>query len=258
MDNESVIFPIHYREAEMPKAPINKRFKIKTPSSIILLAIGVALTGAFAFTREQYKPVIDATNFQAKIDNPYFPLVPGTVWRYEERAGGETTESKITVMSETRAIMGVRCVTVHDLVTQNGLVKEDTWEWYAQDKEGTVWYFGDATKEYKAGGGVSTEGSWEAGVNGAQPGIILPAKAEPGRPYRQSYLAGRAEDMGQIIGTDQVVTVPAGTFSPCLVTKEWSLLESGTERKWYAGGIGVVQTQATGGDVSRLMSIKRP
>ena len=218
----------------------------------------LALTTALAIGREPYKPAIDPANFQSKVDNPYFPLVPGTTRKYEEKGGGETTENEITVTSDTKEIMGVKCIVVHDVVTQKGAVKEDTWDWYAQDKQGTVWYFGEATKEFKAGGRVSHEGSWEAGVNGAQPGIIMPGDPQPGKPFRQEYMPSKAEDMAQIIATNETLTVPAGTFTGCVKTKDWSMLESGNEYKWYAKGVGVVRTQATGGEVATLMSIKRP
>ncbi len=218
----------------------------------------VLLTSAFALGGEPYKPAIDPANFQSKVDNPYFPLVPGTTLKYEEKAGGETVENEITVMSDTKIIMGVKCVVVHDVVTEKGKVKEDTFDWYAQDKQGSVWYFGEETKEFKAGGSISHEGSWEGGVKGAQPGIIMPADPKPGNPYRQEYSPNNAEDMGQVVATNETVTVPAGTFTGCVKTKDWSLLESGNEYKWYAKGIGVVQAKTTKGEVEALLSIKRP
>ncbi len=218
----------------------------------------VALTSAFVIGGEPYKPTIDPANFQSKVDNPYFPLVPGTTLKYEEKAGGETDENEITVMSDTKVIMGVKCTVVHDVVREKGAVKEDTLDWYAQDKQGSVWYFGEETKEFKAGGRVSHEGSWEGGIKGGQPGIIMPADPKPGNPYRQEYSPNNAEDMGQIVATNETVTVPAGTFTGCVKTKDWSLLESGNEYKWYAKGVGVVQAKTTKGEVEGLLSIKRP
>ena len=218
----------------------------------------VVLTSAFVIGREPYKPVVDPTNFQSKVDNPYFPLVPGTILKYQEKGGGETSEKEITVTSETKEIMGVKCVVVHDVVAQKGEVKEDTYDWYAQDKQGTVWYFGEETREFKAGGRVSHEGSWEAGVKGAQPGIVMPGDPKPGKPYRQEYSPNIAEDMGQVIATNDTVTVPAGTFNGCVKIKEWSMLESGNEYQWYAKGVGVVRTENTAREISTLVSIKRP
>ena len=222
---------------------------------LFFLIITLATTCLIA--AEPDTPAIEPANFQAKVDNPYFPLVPGTTLIYREKADGERSENEVTVTSETKMIMGVQCVVVHDKVIENGKLKEDTYDWYAQDKEGTVWYFGEATKEFKAGGAVETRGSWEAGING-QPGVIMPAHPTPGKPYRQEYSPNNAEDMAQIVAVNQSVTVPAGSFKNCVKTKDWSLLESGSEYKWYAKGIGVVQAKGTKGELETLVSIKRP
>jgi hypothetical protein len=184
--------------------------------------------------------------------------VPGTILKYQEKGGGETSEKEITVTSETKEILGVKCVVVHDVVTQRGEVREDTYDWYAQDKQGAVWYFGEATRELKAGGRISHEGSWEPGVKGAQPGIVMPGDPKPGKPYRQEYSPNIAEDMGQVIAINETVTVPAGTFNGCVKIKEWSMLESGNEYQWYAKAVGVVRTENTARETSALISIKRP
>ena len=223
---------------------------------VLLLTASAALI-AVALGKEPYEPKIDPANFQTKVDHPYFPLVPGTVFHYIEKAGGETSENDVTVTHDTKTIMGVKCVVVHDVLSQKGRVTEDTYDWYAQDKQGNVWYFGEATKEFKEGGAVDTAGSWEAGVNG-QPGMIMPANPKPGEPYRQEYSPNNAEDMGQIVAVGETVTVPAGTFKGCVKTKDWSLLESGSENKWYAKGVGVVQAKSTVGEFATLISIKRP
>ena len=225
---------------------------------LLLFRLAIVAAAAAGIGAERYQPQIDPSSFQSKVDNPYFPLVPGTRFKYIETAGGETNDRETTVTSQTKMIMGVKCIVVHDLVTAKGKVKEDTYDWYAQDKQGTVWYFGEAAQEFKPGGRVSREGSWEGGVQGALPGIIMPGEAKPGKPYRQQYYANWAEDMGQIVALGETVTVPAGTFTNCLRTKEWSLLESGGEKKWYAPGIGFVRSEAIGGEVVTLISIKRP
>ena len=202
-------------------------------------------------------PKYSAADFSpgAPIDNPYFPLVPGTTMKFLEKDGIKTAENTVEVTHDTKMIGGVECVVVHDMVSGNGTVTEDTYDWYAQAKDGTVWYFGEDTKEFKPGGQVDTKGSWEAGVKGAQAGVIMPAVATPGEPYRQEYLAGEAEDMGQVMALGESVTVPAGTFADVVRTKEWSLLESGSEKKWYAKGVGVVREEATAGEVATLISI---
>jgi len=203
-----------------------------------------------------YKPAVNPVEFQEVVDNPYFPLVPGTTLKYTERSMDGISENTVTVTHETKMIMGVKCVVVHDTLTKDGKLTEDTYDWYTQQKNGAVWYFGEATKEYKAGGRVSTEGSWEAGVGGAQPGIVIPADPQPGtEAYRQEYLRGEAEDMGQVAALGEKITVPYGTLTNCLKTKEWSMVESGSEQKWYAKGIGFVRSESTGGETSELISV---
>ena len=205
-----------------------------------------------------YDPHIDPADFQTAVDNPYLPLVPGTTYKFIEKLGKHTSENEVTITSDTKTIMGVVCVVVRDKVTENGELKEDTFDWYAQDKKGNVWYFGEDTKEFHPHGQVDTEGSWEAGVDRNQPGIIMPANPKPGAPFRQEYGPGHAEDMGQVVAVNQTVTVPAGTFTGCVRTKEWSLLEPGYEKKWYAKGVGVVRTESTSHEVATLMSVSKP
>jgi len=232
---------------------------MRIPSISLLAVVCAAGAGcvALGFRDTSYHPQIDPADFRTTVDNPYYPLVPGTTLKYVETSKGETTENEITVTHDTKVIMGVRCVVVHDKVTQDGALKEDTYDWLAQHKDGTVWYFGEDTKEFSAGGKVSTQGSWQAGVNGAQPGILMPGNPRPGEPYRQEYGPGAAEDMGQIVAVGESVTVPAGTFTGCVKTKDWSLLESGSENKWYAKGVGVVKEVSTAGDVATLVKITR-
>ena len=134
---------------------------------------------------------------------------------------------------------------------------EETSAWYAQDRQGAVWLFGEAAREFKSWGRVSTEGSWEAGVQGAQPGVVMPARPKVGDRYRQEYLAGVAEDIGQIAALDEAVTVPGGNYTSCVRTREWSMLDSGTSKKWYAKGVGLVRAEDTAGEVSALVSVTR-
>jgi hypothetical protein len=201
---------------------------------------------------------IDPANFQTAVDNPFFPLVPGTVYLYTETLGKNSSENEVTVTNETKTIMGVTCVVVHDVLREKGIVMEETFDWYAQDKQGNVWYFGEATKEFRDKGKVITEGSWEAGVKGALPGIIMNGRPAVGEPYRQEYCKGAAEDMGQIVGVDESATVPYGSFTGCVKTKDWSMLEPGHEFKWYARGVGCIRAESAAGEVSVLMSMKRP
>ena len=220
-----------------------------------LLAIGAIGCEAMGFKAADYHPKIDPADFVSTVDNPYYPLVPGTTLKYTEEDKGEIAENEITVTHDTRMIMGVKCIVVHDVVRKKGKIAEDTWDWVAQHKDGTVWYFGEDTKEISPGGLISTLGSWEAGVKDGQPGILMPAHPSPGEPYRQEYGLGVAEDMGQIAAVGQSVTVPAGTYTDCVMTKEWSLLESGHENKWYARGIGVVKETSSDGAKVVLIGI---
>ena len=239
-------------------APKTQRSFGQSISIFILCLATTAGCSAFGFRTADYHPAINAADFQMSVDNRFYPLVPGTVLRYTENDRGEVSEVEVTVLPETRMIMGVNCVVVHDVVRKYGKVAEDTYDWLARHKDGTVWYFGEDTKETSAGGLVSTSGSWEAGINRGQPGILMPGEPQPGEPYRQEYGPGAAEDMGQVVALNETVTVSAGTFAGCVKTREWSLLESGHEYKWYAPGVGLIKEEATGGAVMTLQSITHP
>lgn len=225
--------------------------------SASLLAAALLLL-ATPVRAEDYKPKIDPAAFTTKIDNPYYPLVPGTTTTLIEKSGKHSFENIITVLPETRVVMGVTCVVVHDVVREKGKLKEETKEWFAQDKDGTVWYFGEDTREYGPGKHVTTEGSWEAGIDRGQPGIVMPGHPAPGAPYRQEYGPGAAEDMAQVIETDASVKTPFGAFAHCVRTKEWSLLEAGAEKKWYAPGIGMVREESPTGDIAALVKRTAP
>ena len=235
------------------------RMKTSVVVPIVILVLGcVAGAGRVAAKSAPYNPHIDPADFQTKVDNPYLPLVPGTTFRFVETLGKHTSENEVTVTPDTRVVMGVTCVVVRDVVREKGVLKEDTYDWYAQDKHGNVWYFGEDTKEFRPNGKVDTEGSWEAGIGRNRPGIIMPGHPVPGAPFRQEYGPGHAEDMGQVVAVNDSVTVPYGSFGGCVRTKEWSLLEPGTEKKWYAKGIGVVRTESTEKEIATLVSVTRP
>jgi hypothetical protein len=223
----------------------------------LIVTMAACATGcvAMGFKKASYDPHVEAANFQTTVDNPYNPLVPGTVFRLIETVDGKSKDNQVVVTHETKNIMGVNCVVVHDTLSENGVLIEDTYDWFAQHRDGSVWYFGEATREYKPGGGVSTEGSWEAGIDGGQPGIMMPGEPRPGEPYRQEYKYHEAEDMGQVVATGETVTVPAGSYSGCVKTKEWSLLEPGSAFKWYCKGVGLVRVEATDGEVAILQSV---
>ena len=211
----------------------------------ILVLTSILLTILFVTTSTVgAKPLlqIDPNNFVDVVDNPYFPLEPGTTYIYRGETEGVPTRDVMTVTSDTKVILGVTTMVVHDQAYEDGVLVEDTFDWYAQDKAGNVWYFGEDTKELDENGNViSTEGSWQAGVNGAEPGIIMEANPKKGDKYQQEFASDVAEDMAQVIGFEDTYCVRYGCFEDVLVTKEWTPLEKGVvENKYYAPGVGFI------------------
>ena len=196
---------------------------------------------AAAETSAPYHPTIDPRNFSEVVNNPYFTLTPGTTFTYKSHDDKGTEINKVSVTDRTRKVMGVTARVVLDRVWLNGALVEETYDWYAQGKEGNVWYFGESSKEHKTGKVASTRGSWEAGVKGAQPGIVMHAHPKPGDPYRQEYKKGEAEDMGQVLSVKETVKVRASTYKNCVKTKDWSAIETGNgEHKYYSKEVGNV------------------
>jgi hypothetical protein len=196
------------------------------------------------------------------VTNPYFPLEPGTVWRYEGETGDGTETVQVEVLAQTRRIMGVDAAIVRDRVYLDGVLIEDTFDWYAQAADGTVWYLGEDTREMENGQVVSTEGSFEWGEDGALPGVIMwgdPA-AHLGEEYRQEYYEGEAEDWGKVVRLNQSISTPAGSFTGCIVTEDWNGLESGSlENKTYCPGVGFVfEVHTGGGEEVELVEHDRP
>ena len=188
-----------------------------------------------------YHPVINPADFVGTIDNPYLPLPPGTTFIYEGQTASGTEHNEVAVTHETKDILGVPCVVVRDTVTIDGQLVEDTTDWYAQDKYGNVWYFGENAKQYENGEIVGIAGSWTGGVDGALPGILMQASPVVGKFYRQEFALGAAEDMADILSLNESVTVPYHSYDHCLETNEFSPLEPGTnEHKFYAPGVGYV------------------
>jgi hypothetical protein len=188
-----------------------------------------------------------------KIDNKYFPLKPGTTFIYRGKSEGNAERDVMSVTNSTKRILGVKCVVVKDKVLVQGKLEEKTYDWYAQDKKGNVWYFGENSKEYKNGHVVSTEGSWEAGKHGAKPGIIMPAHPKVGQTYRQEYEKGVAEDMAKVIDLNGFVKVPYSSFNHVVVTKEWSPLEPGVvAHKYYGAKVGDAKEVSVKGPLETL------
>lgn len=205
---------------------------------------------------------VEPSMFVGGVDNPYWPLAPGTKWTYEAKTDEGTETIEVEVLRETRDVAGVACVVVHDVVKLNGELIEDTYDWYAQDERGNVWYMGEDSKEYEDGQVVSTAGSWEAGVDGAQPGIKVWGDPRVGGPaYYQEFYKGEAEDLGKDIAIDGVADTPAGRFEDLLVVEEWTPLEPDVvERKYYKAGVGTVKEEMVRGgtEVVLLTRVEQP
>jgi hypothetical protein len=186
---------------------------------------------------------LDPSDFSTNIDNDHWPMAPGTRWTYREvDEEGNELEVVVTVSTETKEIAnGITARVVRDTVTQDGELIEDTFDWYAQDADGTIWYLGEETAEFEDGKISSTAGSFEAGVDGALPGVIMPGAPADGQRYRQEYYAGEAEDNGEILSVDEQVDVPFGHFDDAVLTKDTIAIEPDVlEYKLYAPGVGPV------------------
>lgn len=198
-----------------------------------------------------YAPVLDPTDFVDLVDNPYFPLTVGARWVYEGPADepGKVERIEVVVLPDRKEILGISATVVRDTVTVDGELLEDTFDWFAQDTAGNVWYLGEAVKNYENGKLVDTDGSFEAGVDGAFPGIVMKADPKVGDAYRQEFYEAEAEDLGEVIEIGGERTVPAGTYTDVLVTKDWNPLEPDVvEQKTYARGVGLIFEEHVAGD----------
>ncbi len=198
---------------------------------------------------------LDPAEFTTEIDNPYFPMKPGNKWVYSETdTKGNREDVVVEVTDKTKMIAnGVEARVIRDTVSENGVPVEITDDWYAQDSEGNIWYLGEHVTNYENGKVVDHSGSFEAGVDGAEAGVAMPAKPEPGMSYRQEYYKGEAEDQGAIITVgEEQVQVPAGFFdNDVLMTRDLVPTEPKVEElKFYAPGVGPlmsVHTDTPGG-----------
>ena len=200
-----------------------------------------------------YDPDLRPSRFVDGVDNPYFPLVPGTTYTY----ASSNEIDVVTVTHRTREIAGVTCIEVHDVSSVDGAVAEDTLDWFAQDRDGNVWYFGESSTQIEDGRVVGTEGSWLSGVDGGKAGIIMEASPRVGDAYRQEFLFGVAEDIGRVVDIHAFATVPFGSFTNCVSTEDTSSLEpDAVEMKFYAAGIGsVLEVDPASGERLELISV---
>jgi hypothetical protein len=202
---------------------------------------------------------LNPADFTTDITHPYWPMKPGTRWTYRDvDEKGEVQTVVVVATAETKKLAnGITARVVRDTVRSDGELVEDTLDWYAQDSAGNVWYMGEDTAEFENGKIASREGSFEAGVGGAQPGILLPAEPQVGQKYRQEYLKGEAEDNGEVLGINQLVEVPTGRYSDALLTRDTTNLEPDVvEYKLYAPDIGPVLAVDISGGAAREALVK--
>ena len=216
----------------------------------LALTIGISLVVAATITTVALGS--RGPSFTARVDNPWFPLQPGTTFVYTGTKDGKPSRDLLTVTHRTATIDGVPCAVLDDRLYLTGHLEERTTDWYTQDSHGNVWYYGEQTAELDAAGHVtSTQGSWQAGVHGAKPGIFMPAHPHVGQSARQEYFKGQAEDHFQVIGL---------AASQVLLTEEWTPLEPAVlDHKLYVRGIGMVLEQSVKGPLERgeLVQVRR-
>ena len=238
-----------------------------TLSGVAALAVALAAGGA-AGAQPMAAPlptgsepvVLDPADFTTRITNPYWPMRPGDRWVSRETgADGARQRVVVTVTRRTKVIAnGVTARVVHDVVSRRGRLLEVTDDWYAQDGAGNVWYLGEDTVEYERGRPVSREGSFEAGVDGAQAGVVMPARPRPGLRYRQEYYAGHAEDRARIVSLHEQAQTPAGHYTNVLMTRETNPLEPRVlEFKFYARGVGPVLAVTVSGGAEREELVRK-
>jgi hypothetical protein len=278
--------PLSLREIRMRSAVLlNARLSISLVAAVLLLAAAIAPFGLLAGPSAEvqaaaavpaacnaaYNPDFKASNFKGtngkpfEIENTYFPLEPGTTYIYEGTIDDERERTVTRVTNRTKLIQGVRAVEVHDQVFTDldgdgDLdLAEDTLDWYAQDKQGNVWYLGEDTREFDEDGKViSTDGTWLTGVDGAKPGIIMKADPKVGTIYRQEFFEDEAEDMARVVHLNRSVKVPFGSFNKVLQTEEWACHDPGAphEDKYYAREVGNIKVKARDGSgTSELIKV---
>jgi hypothetical protein len=218
-------------------------------------------SGAGVSTPSAYEPHLNPKDFSLVIDNPYFPLPVGRTWVYRGTRDGQSQIDRVTVTTKTKRVAeGITARVVRDVATHNGKLLEKTFDLYAQDKQGNVWYLGEDTTAFLPNGQTDKSGSWQAGVNDGEPGMIMLANPQIPDAYRQEYLKGQAEDTAWIINRGGSVSAPFGTFPHALRTLEFARIEPGVvDQKIYAPGIGIVSETALTGpqEVAKLVHMTR-
>src|SRR5256714_8117800 len=213
---------------------------------VLVLTQGVAAKGPSFAAAGPSCPSFDQSNFHkpTRINNPYFPLIPGDLYTYNGNAKKVQVKDTVYVSHNTRTIDGVVTVEVRDQVFEDGVLTEDTLDWYAQDDQGNVWYLGELATQLPDG---TQTGSWTAGVNGAEPGYIMEAAPQVGDSYCQENAPGIAEDAGDVLSVTATRSVPYGSFTNVVQTKDYSLIEPHSEHKFYGRGVGLLEAIALNG-----------
>jgi hypothetical protein len=230
-------------------------------TALVACLVATALPVSGVATTLGSKSRFSNANFHDPTPNPFFPLRPGTVSRYQGTEDGHRFSEVVRVTHDRKTILGVRARVIHDVLRRaDGSLAEKTQDWYANDHAGNVWYLGEQTATYNRHGQVqSREGSWQAGVDGAKAGLIMPAHARPTDAYRQEFLKGHAEDQAWIVQRGMTTTVPYGTVSGALRSFEWTVLEPHViSMKVYGRGLGIVREKdvAGGNESFELVSVR--
>jgi hypothetical protein len=242
---------------------LGKRHAVAVALLALIVLVAAAAGSAAAprpprwILRGPYAPSVDPAHFVATVDNRYFPLEPGTGFHYRGVADETPQTDDMVVTHRIKHVLGVRCTVVRDTVSEHGRPVERTFDWYAQDRQGNVWYMGEDSLELKHGRLVRASDSWQAGVNGAKPGIIMRGRPRPGAVYRQEYYRpGGALDQARVLGRSGTLRVPAGMFRRPLGTIEWSPVEPQLEKKYYVAGLGEVMEEVVAGGNERFELVK--
>ncbi|HEY6073578.1 MAG TPA: hypothetical protein VIV15_09350 [Anaerolineales bacterium] len=226
----------------------------------LMAALLIFAAGAAVPVQARPASQLPAFSHPLQINNRYFPLVPGTTYVYEGMDEHKRSYEEFVVTGRTKTIMGVPTRVIRDTNWENGKIVELTFDWFAQDDAGNVWYFGEYSTQYKNGKVIGHEGSWTAGVNGARPGIVMKANPAVGDTYKQERAPGIAEDTAAVLSLNESLCVSLDCYTRVLKTKEFSPLEPDVvEHKYYAPGIGLIKSLlvAGGEEVSELVKIIR-
>lgn len=222
---------------------------------LILLAVLIGLFAVGCGDANSFPPDFEAGDFHgAKIDNKWYSLTPGTQFVYQGVKEGKSARDVVTVTPAAKRILGVPTTVVHDQLFLDGQLAEETHDWYAQDEDGNVWYFGEATQELENGMVTSREGSWQAGVGGAAPGLIMESDPKVGHAYAQEHFKGQAEDHARVLS----LSAATAGYEGAQLTREWTPLEPGViDHKYYVPGVGLVRETTAKGPQEALVLVKK-